>query len=228
MSLSVISLHKEFPTRHGPLVVLQSIDLTLERGQALAIMGPSGSGKSTLLHILGTLDRPSSGAVRLEGKNPFELPEAKLAAFRNERVGFVFQDHHLLPQCNVLENVLIPTLVRRSHRGDSERRARELLERVGLAGRLLHRPSELSGGERQRVAVARALINEPLLLLADEPTGNLDRRTAQMVGTLLLDLARQESAILIAVTHSAELAGRFPLQMEMIDGTLTPMAATAR
>jgi lipoprotein-releasing system ATP-binding protein len=228
MSLSVTSLHKEFPTRHGPLVVLQSIDLALERGQALAIMGPSGSGKSTLLHILGTLDRPSSGSVRLEGKNPFELPEAELAAFRNERVGFVFQDHHLLPQCNVLENVLIPTLVRRSHRGDSERRARELLERVGLAGRLLHRPSELSGGERQRVAVARALINEPLLLLADEPTGNLDRRTAQMVGTLLLDLARQESAILIAVTHSAELAGRFPLQMEMIDGTLTPMAATAR
>jgi len=228
MSLSVTSLHKEFPTRHGPLVVLQSIDLALERGQALAIMGPSGSGKSTLLHILGTLDRPSSGAVRLEGKNPFELPEAELAAFRNERVGFVFQDHHLLPQCNVLENVLIPTLVRRSNRSGSEQRARELLERVGLAGRLLHRPSELSGGERQRVAVARALINEPLLLLADEPTGNLDRRTAQTVGTLLLELASQENAILIAVTHSAELAGRFPLQMEMIDGTLTPMAPTAR
>jgi lipoprotein-releasing system ATP-binding protein len=221
MSLLATHLHKEYPTRSGPLVVLQSIDLSLERGQALAVMGPSGSGKSTLLHILGTLDRPTTGSVRLEGKDPFALPEAELAAFRNQQIGFVFQDHHLLPQCSVLENVLIPTLVSRQPVSERDRRARELLERVGLSGRLQHRPAELSGGERQRVAVARALINRPLLLLADEPTGNLDRRSAQAVGTLLLELAQQEQAMLIAVTHSAELAGRFPQQLEMIDGTLT-------
>jgi lipoprotein-releasing system ATP-binding protein len=226
MSLTVTNLHKEYPTRGGPLVVLQSIDLELKRGNALAVMGPSGSGKSTLLHILGTLDRPTSGGVRLEGQDPFALREPELAAFRNQRVGFIFQDHHLLPQCSVLENVLIPTLVNLAAKADRDRRARELLERVGLSGRLQHRPAELSGGERQRVAVARALINQPLLLLADEPTGNLDRRSAQAVGTLLLELAQQEQAILIAVTHSADLAGRFPQQMEMVDGTLTPLMPT--
>jgi len=189
-------------------------------------MGPSGSGKSTLLHILGTLDRPSRptiGEVRLDGKDPFALSEPALADFRNRHIGFVFQDHYLLPQCSVLENVLIPTLVSREDRVGVEAWARQLLERVGLAQRLDHRPAELSGGERQRVAVARALIRRPVLLLADEPTGNLDRRTAQAVGQLLLELHREQQTILIVVTHSPELARLLPRQMEMSDGTLQPL-----
>src|SRR5262249_38069746 len=151
-------------------------------------------------------DQPTSGTLLLEGKDPFRLPERELADFRNRHVGFVFQDHHLLPQCSVLENVLIPTLVGSSDRTEVERWAKQLLERVGLAQRLDHRPAELSGGERQRVAVARALIHHPVLLLADEPTGNLDRHTAQAVSQLLLDLHRQEQTILVVVTHSTELA----------------------
>jgi lipoprotein-releasing system ATP-binding protein len=183
-------------------------------------MGPSGSGKSTLLHILGTLDRPTSGSVRLDGKDPFILSEPELADFRNRRIGFVFQDHHLLPQCSVLENVLIPTLIGPDKRDDAVNWASELLSRVGLSGRLDHRPAELSGGERQRVAVARALIRHPLLLLADEPTGNLDRHTAQAIGQLLLELHRQEETVLVVVTHSLELARNFPRRMEMADGAL--------
>jgi lipoprotein-releasing system ATP-binding protein len=220
MSLTVSNLCKDYPTRSGPLSVLRDVTLELQRGAALAVMGPSGSGKSTLLHILGTLDRPTSGAVQLDGKDPFALPESELADFRNRHIGFVFQDHHLLPQCSVLENVLIPTLVGKDDRGEAEKWARELLERVGLSGRLDHRPAELSGGERQRVAVARALVRRPVLLLADEPTGNLDRHTARAVGQLLLDLHRQEQTILVVVTHSAELAQSFPRQMEMLDGSL--------
>src|SRR5262245_45570171 len=208
--LSVQQLHKDYPTRNGPLPVLRDVNLELQPGDALAVMGPSGSGKSTLLYILGTLDRPSSGVVRINGTDPFALSEPELAAFRNRNVGFVFQDHHLLPQCSVLENVLIPTLARGASEGDAEKWARELLERVGLSQRLEHRPAELSGGERQRVAVARSLIHRPALMLADEPTGNLDRRLAAEVGQLLLDLHRQEKNILIAVTHSAELARLFP------------------
>src|SRR5262245_45433967 len=221
MALTVQKLTKEYPTRSGPLVVLRGIDLSLERGDAIAVMGPSGSGKSTLLHILGTLDRPSGGTVQLEGTDPFALAEAQLAEFRNRRIGFVFQDHHLLPQCTVLENVLVPTIVNRSDKSNNvEQYARELLERVGLSARLEHRPAELSGGERQRVAIARALIHRPLLLLADEPTGNLDRKTAKSVGELLLELHRQENTVLVAVTHSAELAATFPRRMEMNDGLL--------
>src|SRR5262245_17256943 len=221
-SLTVEHLDKDYPTRAGPLPVLRDINLSLARGQAVAVMGPSGSGKSTLLHVLGTLDEPTRGAVRLEGVDPFALPEPQLADFRNRRIGFVFQDHHLLPQCSVLENVLIPTLVARDGRAEVQERARHLLERVGLGGRLDHRPAELSGGERQRVAVARALIHRPALLLADEPTGNLDRKTAAAVGELLLDLHRQENTILVVVTHSQELAGRLPKRMEMADGKLVP------
>jgi len=220
MSLQVDQLCKYYPTRSGPLSVLRQLSFELERGEALAVMGPSGSGKSTLLHILGTLDRPTSGSVRVEGKDPFTLSEPELADFRNRHVGFVFQDHHLLPQCSVLENVLIPTLANRNGPADVEKWARELLERVGLSDRLDHRPAKLSGGERQRVAIARALILKPVLLLADEPTGNLDRHTAQSVGQLLLDLHRQEQTILVVVTHSAELAKNLPRQMEMVDGTL--------
>jgi lipoprotein-releasing system ATP-binding protein len=225
VALQVTDLGKDYPTRSGPLVVLRDVNLELERGDALAVMGPSGSGKSTLLHLLGTLDRPTRGSVRLDGQDPFALPEPALADFRNRHVGFVFQDHHLLPQCTVLENVLIPALVNANGRSAGvEKWAKELLERVGLSGRLDHRPAELSGGERQRVAVARALVLRPALLLADEPTGNLDRHTAQAVGQLLLDLHRQERTILVVVTHSAELAKLFPRRMEMADGALQPVS----
>jgi lipoprotein-releasing system ATP-binding protein len=230
MALSVQYVGKDYPTRSGPLTVLRDVSLELQRGDALAVMGPSGSGKSTLLHILGTLDRPSAGSVRLYGKDPFALSEPELADFRNRHIGFVFQDHHLLPQCSVLENVLIPTLVSKGEPHQVEAWAKELLERVGLGQRLDHRPAELSGGERQRVAVARALIHRPVLLLADEPTGNLDRRTAAAVGQLLLYLHRQQQTMLVVVTHSAELARLFPRTMEMGDGTLLPAdgaAATA-
>jgi lipoprotein-releasing system ATP-binding protein len=221
VALDVDRLAKDYPTRAGPLTVLRDVTLRLERGEALAVMGPSGSGKSTLLHLLGTLDRPTRGTVRLDGQDPFALTEPDLADFRNRHVGFIFQDHHLLPQCSVLENVLIPTLVNRTAKpAEVEQWARQLLERVGLTGRLDHRPAELSGGERQRVAVARALVLRPMLLLADEPTGNLDRTTAKAVAELLVDLHREERTVLVVVTHSPELAKLFPRQMDMDDGTL--------
>ena len=222
--LTVRNLEKDYPTRSGSLAVLKSIQMDLKRGEAIAIMGPSGSGKSTLLHILGTLDRPSRGEIKLENQDPFTLSDAALAKFRNRRIGFIFQDHHLLPQCSMLENVLIPTLVNSETNPEQiQGYAETLLRRVGLGERLHHRPAELSGGERQRVAVARSLIHKPLLLLADEPTGNLDRKTAQAVGQLLMDLHQQEQTILIAVTHSLELAKLFPRRFEMVDGTLQAM-----
>jgi lipoprotein-releasing system ATP-binding protein len=222
MSLVVHNLSKEYPTPNGPLPILKGITATFAPGSATAITGPSGSGKSTFLHILGTLDRPTAGTVEFTGQNPFALDDRKLAAFRNERIGFVFQDHHLLPQCTVLENVLIPTLIA-SDAGSGEyvARAEALLDRVGLKHRLTHRPAELSGGERQRVAVARALIRQPGLVLADEPTGNLDRTSATAIGELLLELARERGTVLIAVTHSEELARRFPTRFAMEDGRLT-------
>jgi lipoprotein-releasing system ATP-binding protein len=220
MSLQVNQLCKDYPTRSGPLAVLRNISFQLDRGEALAVMGPSGSGKSTLLHILGTLDQPTSGTVQLDCKDPFQLSERDLADYRNRHIGFVFQDHYLLPQCSVLENVLIPTLVGPEPAEQTEKWARDLLQRVGLSERLDHRPAELSGGERQRVAIARALIRHPLLVLADEPTGNLDRHTAQAVAQLLVKLHQQEQTILVVVTHSTELARNFPRQMEMVDGEL--------
>jgi len=225
MSLIVTDVRKEYPARSGPLPVLGGVSLNLAHGEAVAIMGPSGSGKSTLLHILGTLDRPTGGSVSLDSVDPFALKPAELAAFRNRRIGFVFQDHHLLPQASVLENVLVPTFVNKSlKKGDAQAYARELLTRVGLSDRLTHRPAELSGGERQRVAVARALIHKPLLLLADEPTGNLDRTNAESVGKLLLELHKQQNTMLVVVTHSAELAKLFPRRLEMNDGVLTPLS----
>jgi lipoprotein-releasing system ATP-binding protein len=224
MTLQVSHLCKDYPTPSGPLSVLRDISFAVQRGEALAVMGPSGSGKSTLLHILGTLDRPSSGAVRLADVDPFALHERELADFRNRSIGFVFQDHYLLPQCTVLENVLIPTLVGSEQKSAVEPWARELLDRVGLAGRLEHRPAELSGGERQRVAIARALIRHPAVLLADEPTGNLDRRSAQAVAQLLLELHRQEQTVLVVVTHSLDLARMLPRQMEVTDGMLMESA----
>jgi lipoprotein-releasing system ATP-binding protein len=214
---------KSYPTPRGVLPILNGISLTLRRGDAIAITGPSGSGKSTLLYILGALEPPSSGSVTLEGSNPFELGERAQAAFRNQHVGFVFQDHSLLPQCSVLENVLTPTLAASSRDGSAttdERRARELLTQVGLAERLDHRPAELSGGEKQRAAVARALILNPTLLLCDEPTGNLDRSSASAVAELLLRLHAARQTILITVTHSMPLAERFARRYEMEEGKL--------
>jgi lipoprotein-releasing system ATP-binding protein len=219
--LKAEGIHKSFPTRGEDLVVLRDVSLALDAGQSAAILGPSGSGKSTLLNILGTLEPPSAGRVELDQCNPFALPPHELARFRNRSIGFIFQDHHLLPQCSVLENVLLPTLTER-HAGDMLARARALLERVGLAQRLDHRPAELSGGERQRVAIARGLINRPKLLLADEPTGNLDRKTADSVGQLLTELHQDQTVILIVVTHNETLAERFACRYELVDGTLVP------
>ena len=218
--LEVINLSKDYPTPRGPLSVLSEVSLRLSRGEAAAIMGPSGSGKSTLLHVLGALDPPSAGSVRLDGVNPFELDEKALAQFRNNKIGFVFQDHCLLPQCSVLENVLVPTLVAQAGNQNNER-ARALLEQVGLTERIDHRPAELSGGEKQRVALARALINEPTLLLCDEPTGNLDRKSAESVASLLLELHQRQKTILIVVTHSAELAAKFPIRFELADRSVS-------
>jgi lipoprotein-releasing system ATP-binding protein len=218
--LKATGLTKEYPTPRGPLAVLTDVSLSLNPGEAAAIMGPSGSGKSTLLYILGALDAPSSGSVTLDGQNPFALGEREQAAFRNKSIGFVFQDHSLLPQCSVLENVLAPTLVAPPGSKDDQSRARELLVQVGLGDRLDHRPGELSGGEKQRAAVARALIRDPLLILCDEPTGNLDKASADTVATLLLDLHAKRNTMLIVVTHSAALAERFPIRYEMNGGTL--------
>lgn len=214
--LEVTNVVKDYPTPRGALSVLSGVSLQLSRGEAAAVMGPSGSGKSTLLHILGALDPPTSGSVTLDGVNPFGLDEKALAQFRNQKIGFVFQDHCLLPQCSVLENVLVPTLVTQSGNQHMER-ARVLLEQVGLTTRIDHRPAELSGGEKQRVALARALINEPLLLLCDEPTGNLDRKSAESVASLLLELHAHQKTILVVVTHSADLAARFPIRFEMVE-----------
>ncbi len=218
--LQAEAISKWFPTRAGRLVVLREVSLTLAAGESIAIMGPSGSGKSTLLNILGTLETPDEGRVTLDDCDPFSLSQRELARFRNRRIGFVFQDHHLLPQCSVVENVLLPTLADRQ--GPSElHRARELLDRVGLADRLEHHPAELSGGEKQRVAIARALIRRPSLVLADEPTGNLDRSAADNVAELLSELPRQDESALIVVTHSERLAGRFSRVFDLTDAALT-------
>ena len=225
--LRVAGISKEFATAEASLEVLRGVDLVMKRGDAVVITGPSGSGKSTLLYIIGTLDEPTSGTVCLEGEDPFSLPESARARFRNRNIGFVFQDHHLLPQCTVLENVLVPLLADAGVGSDDVHHAEELLKRVGLGERMTHRPAQLSGGERQRVAVCRALIHQPLLLLADEPTGNLDRQTAESVGSLLLDLCREQNTILICVTHSLELAGRFPRHCQLLDGELEEAERTA-
>ena len=218
--LVVEHLSKAFPTRGEPLAVLRDVSLALAAGQNAAILGPSGSGKSTLLFIIGTLDAPSGGSVRLNGTDPFSLSEPQLAEFRNRHIGFVFQDHYLLPQLTVLENVLIPAMADGAPPQETIERARQLVARVGLAERLDHRPAELSGGERQRVGVARALLLKPALVLADEPTGNLDRTSAAAIGDLLVEMQREEQAMLLVVTHSLELAKRFERRYEIDDGRL--------
>ena len=218
--LVVQNVTKQFPTRGEPLTVLDGVSFELGAGENVAIVGPSGTGKSTLLHILGTLDRPTSGTVSLDEEDPFQLDDVRLASYRNHNIGFVFQDHHLLPQLSVLENVLIPAVAEGRPDAATTARARDLLERVGLSERLDHRPAELSGGERQRVGVARALVLQPKLLLADEPTGNLDRTNALAIGRLLVELQKQEQAMLVVVTHSPELASLLQKQYEMDEGVL--------
>jgi lipoprotein-releasing system ATP-binding protein len=212
--LKIENLSKEYPTPAGPLRIVSDVSLSLPAGSAASIMGPSGSGKSTLLYMLGALEPPSSGIVTLSGQNPFLLNAKQLAAFRNRQIGFVFQDHCLLPQCSVIENVLTPTMVSTTN-GEPSSRATELLKQVGLAERLDHRPAQLSGGEKQRVALARALIMKPQLLLCDEPTGNLDQESADVVADLLLETHHNAETILIVVTHSKELAARFPQRFEL-------------
>jgi len=221
--LKVEDVVKEYPTPQGPLQVLSHVSFSMAEGEAAAVMGPSGCGKSTLLYILGGLEPPTSGRVTLSGKNPFELPKTEQAVFRNTEIGFVFQDHCLLPQCTILENVLVPTLVGTPD-PDHLTRARDLINKVGLSSRIDHRPSELSGGEKQRAAIARALVRRPRLLLCDEPTGNLDRKSAEAVAKLLLDLHSEQNNILVIVTHSAELASRVPRRFELADQSLVNLS----
>ena len=220
-------LAKSYPTPSEPLVVLSDVSFSMERGESLAIVGPSGSGKSTLLNLLGTLDRPSSGTFEMSGTDPAQLSEAALARFRNEQIGFIFQDHHLLPQLTVLENVLIPSLASGRPDAQSMDRARQLLDRVGLSDRLDHLPGELSGGQKGRVAVARALLNNPTLVLADEPTGNLDRATADSIAMLLKELQQEQNTLLIVVTHSESLADQMDCKRELIDGRLQEQVGRA-
>lgn len=220
--LVVSNLSKAYPTPAEPLVVLHGVNFTLADDDRLAIVGPSGSGKSTLLNILGALDTPTSGDVLLDGASLFSLSQKALARLRAQRIGFIFQDHHLLPQCTALENTLIPRLALGKVGKSELERANDLLRRVGLADRATHLPAELSGGERQRVAIARALMNSPRLLLCDEPTGNLDTKTAAAVGQLLIELSTATHAILIVVTHSPGLAEMFPRRLGMVDGQLLP------
>jgi lipoprotein-releasing system ATP-binding protein len=209
---------KDFDSPAGPLRVLDQVSIELNRQENLAILGPSGSGKSTFLHIAGTLDQPTSGNIQLLGTNPANFSDKELARFRNDNIGFVFQDHYLLPQLSALENVLVPTVANGRPNRNTIGRAAMLLDRVGLAQRRDQRPGTLSGGERQRVAVARALIRQPLLLLADEPTGNLDQGNAEIIGKLLLDLQYQENTILICVTHSDQLAKLFKKSVRLENG----------
>jgi lipoprotein-releasing system ATP-binding protein len=220
--LELFGVTKSYSSPEGAQTpVLRGIDLSLGKGESMAIAGPSGSGKSTLLNIIGTLDRPTAGRVVLDGRDVLALAEPQLALVRSRVVGFVFQLHHLLPQCTILENVLVPTLVAKDA-GDAEGRARKLLERVGLGHRLSHRPGQMSGGECQRAAVVRALINGPKLLLADEPTGSLDRASAESLAQLLGELNREEGVALIYVTHAADLAARAGRVLELRDGRLAP------
>ncbi len=218
--LEASHLTKSYTTAAGELVVLRDVSLTLDAGDSASVMGPSGSGKSTLLYILGGLEPPTSGSIKLDGRDPYSLAPPALAAFRNRDIGFVLQDHCLLPQCTVLENVLVPTLVGERDPGAPER-ARTLLGQVGLSERLHHKPAELSGGEKQRAAIARALVRHPRLVLCDEPTGNLDADTATIVADLLLTLHAQQQTMLLVVTHSETLGARFARRWTMSRGALS-------
>ncbi|MCY2982792.1 MAG: ABC transporter ATP-binding protein [Planctomycetota bacterium] len=220
-TLEAIEIRKVYQTLSEEIVVLESVSFSMNAGENLAIIGPSGSGKSTLLQILGTLDAPTSGIVRIGGQDPYELNENQQAKFRNERIGFIFQDHHLLPQWNVLENTLLPALAKGKPTEEIRQRAIALLERVGLKDRMTHLPSQLSGGERERVAVARALVLKPMIVLADEPTGNLDQQSAENVARLLLEVPKEENTVLIVVTHSISLAEQMQKRYELRNRKLT-------
>lgn len=229
--LELIDVSKDYAAADDAPVtpVLRAINLQVEDGESLSIVGPSGSGKSTLLNIIGTLDRPTSGRVLLDGRDLSTLNDTDLARIRASDIGLIFQLHHLLPQCTVLENVLVPTLAACPPKCAEQPadRAKRLLDRVGLSHRLNHRPGHLSGGERQRVAVIRALINEPRLLLADEPTGALDRAAAENLAELLVDLNREEHVALIVITHAMDLAQRMGRVLSLDDGALVSLAVTA-
>lgn len=219
----VLQMHKvtrTFDSPGGPLSILTDVSLRVMSNSAVAIRGPSGCGKSTLLYLAGTLDRPTSGLIEILGQNPWMLSSHDLASFRNQHIGFIFQDHQLLPQCSVLENVLLPSLAGFGSQDNVRARAEKLIDRVGLSHRLHQRPGRLSGGERQRVAVCRALVHEPSLLLADEPTGNLDPVTAEEIGTLLLEVAAENDTALLCVTHSDDLAARFAHSITLSHGHL--------
>jgi lipoprotein-releasing system ATP-binding protein len=220
-TLEAIEVRKVYQTLSEDIIVLESVSFSMNAGENLAIVGPSGSGKSTLLQILGTLDAPTSGMVRIGGQDPYQLTENQQARFRNERIGFIFQDHHLLPQWNVLENTLLPALAKGKPTQATRERAIALLERVGLKDRMTHLPSQLSGGERERVAVARALVLKPMIVLADEPTGNLDQQSAENVARLLLEVPKEENTVLIVVTHSMSLAGQMQKRFELKNRLLT-------
>jgi ABC-type lipoprotein export system ATPase subunit len=213
-------LHKSYALGARAVEVLRGVELEIASGEFVALRGASGAGKSTLLHCLGGLDRPTAGEVWVDGRNLAALNGAALAAFRNRRIGFVFQAYHLLPDLDAIENVCLPARVARLPVGEAERRGRELLARVGLAHRIDHRPAELSGGEQQRVAIARALANAPDLILADEPTGNLDSHTGDDIVELLCALRAERGATLVIATHDARVASRAPRVLELADGTL--------
>ncbi|MCC7386826.1 MAG: ABC transporter ATP-binding protein [Deltaproteobacteria bacterium] len=221
--VEVADLHKSYWLDDREIPVLRGVSLRIAIGERISIIGRSGSGKSTFLHLLGTLDYPTQGTVRYSGQDIFRLPPAELAAFRNLTVGFVFQFHHLLPEFSAIENVMLPAMIRRMPAGETEQRARAILETVGLGHRVDHRPGELSGGEQQRVALARALVLGPKILLADEPTGNLDEQSALGIHQILEELNAQTGLTIVLVTHSSALAQRMPRQLRMQDGVLTPV-----
>ncbi len=224
--LQVEKLTKAYEASPAPTTVLEGVELRIQAGESVAVVGPSGCGKSTLLNLIGTLDQPTSGSIRFEGEDLSKFSETEVARFRNERIGFVFQLHHLLPQCSVLENVLVPTLVSNDTTA-AKQRAIALLERVGLSERLGQRPGTLSGGERQRTAVVRALINRPRLLLADEPTGSLNEQGAEDLARLMLELNREEGMGLLVVTHSMAIANLMDRVLELHEGSLVPKGNTA-
>lgn len=223
--ITVEGLEKSFEKGGNRVDVLRGVDIALAPGDRVAIVGQSGSGKSTFLHILGTLDRPTAGRIAFGGRDVFQRSDAALDALRNREIGFVFQFHHLLPDHDALHNVMLPAIIGGVPVEQARARARGLLERVGLGHRLTHRPGELSGGEQQRVAIARALVRGPSLVLADEPTGNLDPATAGQVFDMLVELNADSGATMVVVTHSMELAARFPRTLQVIDGRLEEFAA---
>jgi len=227
LKLEKVTKHYAAAEGSAPVAVLRDLSLDIAAGESVAVIGPSGSGKSTLLNIIGTLDHPTSGHIWLDGRDLSQLDELQLAAIRNRQIGFIFQSHHLMPQCSVIENVLVPTIADRKSktRDGAPERAEKLLKRVGLGERLHHRPGQLSGGERQRVAVVRALINQPKLLLADEPTGALDRISSHGLAQLLVELNREESVTLIVVTHALDLARQMGRIVELRDGQLVATQA---